>query len=121
MHKPQYALSIRQPWAHLIVSGEKDIENRPWHTGYRGRIYVHAGKTPDGLFSEIPRHITSEQFGAIVGEVDVIDCVASSESRWFEGPWGWVLANPVAYPVPIPCRGQLGLWIPKLDPGSVGP
>lgn len=38
------ALSIRQPWAWLIVHGGKDIENRSWHTKFRGRFLVHAAK-----------------------------------------------------------------------------
>ena len=39
------ALSIRQPWAWLIVHGFKDIENRDWPTNFRGRLLVHAGQT----------------------------------------------------------------------------
>ena len=39
------ALSIRQPWAWLIVNGHKDIENRDWPTNFRGRLLVHAGQT----------------------------------------------------------------------------
>ncbi|WP_289241690.1 ASCH domain-containing protein [Delftia sp.] len=39
------ALSIRQPWAWLIVHGYKDIENRDWHTPFRGNLLVHAGLT----------------------------------------------------------------------------
>ena len=39
------ALSIRQPWAWLIVNGFKDIENRDWPTNFRGRLLVHAGQT----------------------------------------------------------------------------
>jgi len=31
------ALSILQPWAWLVVNGHKDIENRTWGTGFRGR------------------------------------------------------------------------------------
>jgi hypothetical protein len=31
------ALSVRQPWAWLIVNGYKDVENRSWTTHYRGR------------------------------------------------------------------------------------
>ena len=31
-------LSIRQPWASLIVAGVKDVENRTWPMGYRGRV-----------------------------------------------------------------------------------
>lgn len=38
------ALSIRQPWAWLIVNGFKDIENRSWHTKYRGPVLIHASK-----------------------------------------------------------------------------
>jgi hypothetical protein len=35
-------LSIKQPWAGLIINGVKDIENRTWQTKYRGKILVHA-------------------------------------------------------------------------------
>ena len=38
------ALSIRQPWAWLIVHGRKDIENRSWRTKFRGRFLVHAAQ-----------------------------------------------------------------------------
>lgn len=38
------ALSIRQPWAWLIVNGFKDIENRSWDTKYRGLVLIHASK-----------------------------------------------------------------------------
>lgn len=38
------ALSIRQPWAWLILNGWKDIENRDWTTRVRGRILIHAAK-----------------------------------------------------------------------------
>ncbi len=37
-------LSIRQPWAWLIVNGYKDIENRTWSTRFRGKVLIHAGK-----------------------------------------------------------------------------
>ena len=43
------ALSIKQPWAWLIVNGWKDVENRSWNTHYRGRVLIHAGKTMDNL------------------------------------------------------------------------
>ena len=35
-------LSIRRPWARLIVHGYKSLENRSWGTEYRGRIAIHA-------------------------------------------------------------------------------
>mgnify|MGYP001114609934 CR=1 FL=1 len=38
------ALSIRQPWAWLIVHAGKNIENRSWRSHYHGRFLVHAAK-----------------------------------------------------------------------------
>ena len=41
------ALSIRQPWAWLIIHAGKDIENRIHNTRHRGPLYIHAPKTVD--------------------------------------------------------------------------
>jgi hypothetical protein len=41
------ALTIRQPWASLIIAGIKDVENRTWSTGYRGELVIHAGRSVD--------------------------------------------------------------------------
>lgn len=41
------ALSVRQPWAGLVVDGIKDVENRNKATSFRGRIGVHASLKPD--------------------------------------------------------------------------
>ena len=41
------ALSIKQPWAWLIVNGFKDIENRTWRTKIRGEFLIHAGIEAD--------------------------------------------------------------------------
>ena len=38
------ALSIRQPWAWLIVNSHEDVENRTWRTRERGPVLVHASK-----------------------------------------------------------------------------
>ena len=113
------ALSIRQPWAWLVVHGYKDIENRTWSAGFRGRIYVHAGRrmvaddypgqrqyiAEAGIVipAELPR-------GAIVGEVTISGCLSASESPWFCGPYGFILEDPVAYETPVPYRGQLGFF-----------
>ena len=40
-------LSVRQPWAWLIVAGHKDIENRKWYTNHRGPLLIHASKAMD--------------------------------------------------------------------------
>ena len=41
------ALSIKQPWAELILQGRKTIEIRSWNTRYRGYFLTHASKKPD--------------------------------------------------------------------------
>ena len=41
------ALSIKQPWAELILQGRKTIEIRSWNTRYRGYFLIHASKKPD--------------------------------------------------------------------------
>jgi hypothetical protein len=90
------------------------------------RIYVHAGKKMDSgymdflyeLFdADIPHQVvelTNKDFGALIGEVDIIDCVTESKSPWFVGKYGFVLANPKLYDEPIPYRGQLGFFEVKL-------
>jgi hypothetical protein len=118
------ALSIRQPWAWLIVNGYKDIENRNWPTYFRGRIYIHASKRFDEKASSwlAERRLApvgadmlkSLPYGGIVGEVDIIDCVACSPSPWFVGKYGFVLANPETYDKAIPCKGRLGFFKPKI-------
>lgn len=128
------ALSIRQPWAWLICVGHKDIDNRDWPTKFRGRIYVHAGKEFDGEsyihMSDFPDnydpiaveamhekiHLISRSpyLGAIIGEVDIVGCVSDSKSPWFTGPYGFVLANPVLYEKPIPCKGRLRFFHPDI-------
>lgn len=128
--RPTYALSVKQPWAWLICKGYKDIENRSWETIFRGRVYIHASKSPEpynerlidylvkrGLSVAATLALCSSKLakGAIVGEVDVIDCVKNSESIWAEkGMCHYVLANPVLYGRPIPCKGKLKFFRPEL-------
>ena len=107
------ALSIRQPWAWLIVHGGKDIENRTWKTNYRGPVLIHASKTFEGvgmveLIMGVPLPSVFAR-GGIIGMADLVDCVTESDSRWFAGPFGFVLQN--ARPLPFKAvRGRLGLF-----------
>src|SRR5438067_132923 len=45
--KPLKCLSLRQPYADLVVTGRKTIETRKWNTNFRGKFLVHASKTID--------------------------------------------------------------------------
>jgi hypothetical protein len=141
------ALSIKQPWASLIAHGIKDIENRTWRTKFRGRIYIHASATrfkPELLNQIITKDMYNACFNertdfnflhdikinsAIIGEVEIVDCVINHPSIWAEKSEGvtkkgnsylilgkkpiynWVLANPVLYDKPIlNVKGKLSFW-----------
>jgi hypothetical protein len=107
------ALSIRQPWAWLIVNGFKDLENRDWRTPFRGRVLIHTGKKHDGRPDEwdwpnIPKP-ASFDYGGIIGEAEIYDCVTKSTSPWFCGQFGFLLRN--AKPLPFhPYLGKLGFF-----------
>lgn len=119
------ALSIRQPWAWLIVHGGKDIENRSWHTKLRGRFLVHAAQ---GMTRK--EHAEAYQFflesgagqppfdfpsfedlqcGGIVGSVELVDSVDTSDSPWYMGQKGFVLRDPKPLPF-VPLKGRLGFF-----------
>lgn len=114
------ALSIRQPWAWLIVSGAKDIENRSWETDHRGPLWIHAGTTKakrDDLdaaeeFLGYPVPTEKLLYGGVIGRVILKDCVRDHSSPWFCGPVGWVLASPVRLGFRR-CPGKLGLFVPQ--------
>ena len=123
------ALSIRQPWAWLIVNGLKDIENRSRRTHFRGRILVHASKTmtrgdyeacalfcsslPEGALPagvEFPTFESLQaELGGIVGEVEIVDCVEDHASPWFCGWFGYVLRDARKLPF-RPCKGALNFF-----------
>jgi hypothetical protein len=97
------AISIKQPWAELIVSGIKDIENRSWPTKLREKILIHASKSfdKDGLKwvqdnMGLLLDKTEKDFdkGGFVGIAKISDCVTESKSKWFFGEYGFVLTNP---------------------------
>jgi hypothetical protein len=122
------ALTICQPYAHLIVRGEKRVENRDWPTNYRGRLLVHAGKSrawledgDENLFRNLGDPLT---FGAIVGAVTLVDVLHIDRIQtgdydrqypWLRahehtnGTWCWVLAGVTRF-MPVPWKGSLGLF-----------
>ncbi len=121
------ALSIRQPWAWLIVNGLKDVENRVWRSNYRGPVLIHAasgrGTQAEWAFANytvnraaavMQREIQLPDFlhirrGGIVGIAEMTDCVEASVSPWFLGPFGFIMqhAKPLDF---APVAGSLGLF-----------
>lgn len=139
-------LTEKQPWGFLICAGIKPIENRTWKTNYRGRVLIHAGKSRMGSLFDC---LTKEQLelvndklgynydfektfikGAIIGSVEIVDCVLNHPSIWAEpsnevykdpkiygdnkidsAVWNWVLADPILFDKPIlNVNGKLGFW-----------
>jgi hypothetical protein len=117
------ALSIRQPWAFLIAHGYKNIENRDWPTRFRGPVLIHAGRTMDPedyewiriSYPDVPLPpLESLERGGIVGQCTIVDCVTTSDSRWFLGRFGFVITN--ARPLDFrPLPGKLGFFEVKGD------
>ena len=118
-------LSVRQPWAWLIVEGYKDIENRKWRTSYRGPLLIHSSQAVDPTDFPMQREwietcgiVIPEDLprGAIVGSATLTDVLDMNDpggrlcfSPWFEGPYGFHMADAVEFAEPIPWRGQLGI------------
>jgi hypothetical protein len=110
------ALSIKQPWAWLIVRGYKDVENRTWWTAFRGPFLVHAGKSIDlEAYDMLVRNgwplpnVEELDRGGIVGKSRVVDCVRQHKSKWFTGPYCLLLADSSILPFK-PLRGMPGFW-----------
>ena len=108
-------ISIRQPWAALIVTGIKDIENRTWSTRYRGPVLVHASKQADKIDADeiefrFGVRLSSDLLrGGIVGMTEIVDCTRSHPSRWHAPDhYAFVLAN--SRPLPfVPWQDALSL------------
>ena len=116
------ALSIRQPWAWLVVNGLKDVENRSWVTSFRGRVYIHASakctrreyKEAVDFVSSIDKSIKIPPLGdlcrgGVIGEVEIVGCVNESDSPWFVGAYGFELRNARVLRF-HPCKGRLGFF-----------
>jgi len=114
------ALSLKQPYAELVVSGKKKIELRKWNTHFRGKFLVHASKTPQKEameefgFKNLPT-------GCIVGKAYLTDVKIYTSTKdlnkdknhhlaskkW--GKYGFILKN-AERTKNIPCKGQLNFW-----------
>lgn len=111
------ALTIRQPWAYAIIHLGKDVENRSWPTEHRGPLAIHAAtkldRNGDVFLKRLGFAPADEDMvlGAVIGIVDVTDCVRNHASPWaVNGHYHWLLNNPRALSVPLQIRGQLGLF-----------
>lgn len=112
------ALTVCQPFAWLLIFGKKRVENRSWPTNYRGPLAIHAGRSRAWLkvTDELPEDVPPAAelaFGAVLGIVDLVDCVRLADapaSPYASGPWCWLVAKPRALPEPFAWTGALSLF-----------
>ena len=99
------ALSIKEPWASLIISGKKNIETRTWKTKYRGPVLLYVSKNPKSDIS-----------GKAFATAEIIDCLemVKDDERFaccemYPKANSWFLDNikPIK---PFEVKGQLGLF-----------
>lgn len=115
MKKPELALSLKQPWAALVVAGLKSIEIRAWSTERRGRFYIHASKIADArkeAWTHVPKGLMkrAQLAGGLIGSVEITGCVEYptlaafkadqmlhlNDLKWFRPPrlFGFVMTRP---------------------------
>ena len=104
------ALSLKQPWADLIVQGKKIIETRKWRTNFRGEFYIHASKS----FDKNP--VT----GALIGKVELVNVKEYKNKKEFDEDYrkhfaknfvryGYLLRN-IKRINPVPYKGKLNFF-----------
>ena len=114
-------LSLKQPYAELLVSGKKTIEVRKWNTKFRGQFLVHASKNID---EEACKRLKIDQArlvaGAIVGEANLYNVISYETKNSFlkdknkhfassnyENPkYGFLVNQAKRFGIPMPIRGK---------------
>jgi activating signal cointegrator 1 len=121
------ALTVRQPWATVLVRGVKTVEYRTWPTTYRGLLAIHAGRALPSLedYEQLLRvyvHGVREQTvrqwvgnlprGYVLGTVQVAGCrpVRADEPGRCWGKWAWELEEAEAWDRPVWAVGKQGIW-----------
>ena len=119
-------LTIREPWASLIINDYKKYEFRSWKTNYRGKILIHTSqKIEKEMLSRFKDYNLNCIGGSIIGEAELTDCILVDENfnqnlRKIDNvvygrsnhveKYAWKLENVKKYDEPIPMKGKLGLW-----------
>lgn len=119
-------LSIRNPWATLIINQYKTYEFRSWKTKYRGKILIHSSKNIEkNMLDRFKVYNLEYTNGAIIGEALLTDCILVTKEFNEElkninpivygksnqtETYAWKLENIKKYEKPIYIKGKLGLW-----------
>jgi len=100
--KPIVALSVRQPYAEMILRGEKRIEYRSRPTHRRGTVYLYASQSAGSLkaYRDIGLSHGDLPLARVVGTVEITAC--RKGATCFE----WDLENPVRFRRPRRTKRQ---------------
>ncbi|MGB8644117.1 MAG: ASCH domain-containing protein [Anaerolineae bacterium] len=117
------ALSLRQPWADLVIQGRKTLELRSWTVSHRGPLAIHASQTVDKAACRAhgldPDQVAT---GALIGVIDLVDVAPLDEATFrarqsehlagaYKPPlYGWEIRNPRPLPAPHAAPGHMGLF-----------
>jgi len=119
------AITVKLPWAWLLIYGGKDIENRDWFSRHKGDTAIHCSKTIERREYEAAKQFIQDRgldvrlpsiealkplAGKIIGIVDIVGCVKESQSRWFVGTFGFVCRSPKKLLNPVAISGTMGFW-----------
>jgi hypothetical protein len=133
-----YALSVKQPWAALLVAGRKTVEIRKWSTAIRGQVFIHAARIPDDRpegWARVTEDLRplAEMEGGLIGTAELAACIryrsASgfaadaakhlNDPSWFEPPqmYGFVFRSGVVIPF-VPCKGNVRFFTVEAGNGK---
>lgn len=123
-------LSLKEPFATLIMDKDKMIETRSFKTNYRGELYIHASlgnvdiKERTDLLQLVGKR--NMHNGYIICKCNLVDCFYMSSSfvedmkknnykeyicgEYAEGRYAWILSDIQALDEFIPAKGKLGIW-----------
>ncbi len=119
------ALSLKQPWASLVIKGHKTLESRMWATKYRGPLVICASLKvdPAGPWRHPAIALERLPVGQALGWVSVDGCrdmTPADEPRalcpWNAGRQVFELSEPRAFREPFAAKGMLGIF--KLEMSS---
>lgn len=119
-------ITIRQPWATCLLTGNKTIENRPSPGWPLGLYLLHAGLAVERTALRLPLVATAIRGrqldrGAVIGVARLTDCHQDPDgsppcTEWAQpDAWHLVFADVQELALPIPVGGQLGPWKPTPD------
>jgi len=114
------ALSLKQPWAELIVNGKKIIETRKWKTKFRGQFFVHSSKNKTSLSYAEELGLKDLEFGKLIGKAELVDVKEYKNQEEFDKDYdkhfakgfvryGFILKNAKKI-TPVPLKGKLNFF-----------